>query len=243
MTIKVTVITSVLNGINTIGDCIASVAEQNYEHVEHIIIDGLSTDGTIEYIKSKGLNCYSEPDTGIYDAFNKGLSRASGDIIHILNADDYYAHNNVISQVVATMAKEKSNLCHGYIAQINATGEVVKRVGKHVDKKELLNKMRIAHPSVFIVKSVYDKHGGFSQGFRVAGDHEFLLRIWSSVTISFIPEVLVKMRLGGISNSQVELSYRESMAAAIMHGFSPLKALNRYYLELLKAKLLDIISR
>jgi glycosyltransferase involved in cell wall biosynthesis len=238
MSIKVTVITSVLNGNATIEECIASVKSQDYNNIEHIIIDGSSTDNTVELVLSQGLQCISEPDTGVYDAFNKGLLNATGDIIHILNADDYYAHDQVISQAVATMVQEKTDLCHAYIAQINRQGSLVKRVGKNVNKKELLKKMRVAHPSVFVTKAVYEKYGYFSQGFKVAGDHEFLLRIWPFINISFIPDVVVKMRLGGVSNSQVELSYRESMAAAIMHGANPLRAAARYYLELIKNKLL-----
>ena len=102
--------------------------------------------------------------------------------------------------------------------------------------------MRIAHPSVFVRKTVYEKYGLFSQGFTIAGDHEFLLRIWDPIKISFVPEVAVKMRLGGISNSQVELSYRESMAASLIHGASPLRALSRYYLERIKSKILIVFN-
>jgi glycosyltransferase involved in cell wall biosynthesis len=237
MSVKVSVITPVLNGITTIADCISSVKQQDYDNIEHIIIDASSTDGTVEYIASQKVKYISEADTGVYDAFNKGIKLATGDIIHILNADDYYANDRVVSTVVAKLEFESTDLCHGYITQMNRQGEPVKRVGKSLDKHELLSKMRVAHPSVFIRKNVYLKYGYFSQGFKVAGDHEFLLRIWDLVDISFLDEICVNMRLGGISNSQVELSYRESMAAAIMHGAAPWKAMCRYYLELVKSKL------
>ena len=236
MSVKVSVITPVLNGIATIADCISSVKQQDYDNIEHIIIDANSTDGTVEYIVNQNVKYISEDDTGVYDAFNKGLKLATGDIIHILNADDYYANDHVVSSMVEKLETEQTDLCHGYITQINKHGQPIKRVGKSLDKRELLSKMRVAHPSVFIRKNVYLKHGYFSQGFKVAGDHEFLLRIWDSVSISFLDEVCVIMRLGGISNSQVELSYRESMAAAIMHGAPPWKAMCRYYLELMKSK-------
>jgi glycosyltransferase involved in cell wall biosynthesis len=238
MSIKLTVITPVLNGCNTIADCINSVKSQDYKNIEHIIIDGNSSDGTVELVLSLGLQCISETDTGVYDAFNKGLLHATGDIIHILNADDFYANSQVVSKAITTMTLEQSDLCHGYIEQIDEQDNVVKRVGKKVNKRELLKKMRVAHPSVFITKTIYAKYGHFSQGFKVAGDHEFLLRIWSTVKVSFLPEVFVKMRLGGISNSQIELSYRESMAASLLHGSSPLSALFRYYFELIKSKIL-----
>jgi glycosyltransferase involved in cell wall biosynthesis len=236
MSIKVSIITPVLNGMATIADCISSVKQQDYDNIEHIIIDANSTDGTVEYIAKQNLKYISEDDTGVYDAFNKGVKLATGDIIHILNADDYYANGHVISSMVKKLESDQSDLCHGYITQLNSQGHPVKRVGKNLDKRELLSKMRVAHPSVFIRKNVYLKYGYFSQGFKVAGDHEFLLRIWDSVNISFLDEVCVIMRLGGISNSQVELSYRESMAAAIMHGAPPWKATCRYYVELMKSK-------
>ena len=237
MSLKVSVITPVLNGITTIADCISSIKNQTYKNVEHIVIDACSIDGTAEYVTSQGIHCLSEADTGVYNAFNKGVKLATGDIIHILNADDYYAHDNVISNVVEKLETEQTDLCHGYIMQVNSQGQFVKRVGKQIGKSELLTKMRVAHPSVFVRRDIYLKYGYFSQGFKVAGDHEFLLRIWDSVSISFIDDVCVKMRLGGLSNSQVELSYRESMAAAIMHGAQPWQAGLRYYYELLKNKI------
>jgi len=236
MSVKVSVITPVLNGISTIADCITSVKQQDYDNIEHIIIDANSIDGTVEYIASQKVKYISETDTGVYDAFNKGVKLATGDIIHILNADDYYANGHVISSMVEKLTSENTDLCHGYITQLNRQGQPVKRVGKSLDKRELLSKMRVAHPSVFIRKNVYEKYGYFSQGFKIAGDHEFLLRIWDLVNISFLDEVCVIMRLGGISNSQVELSYRESMAAAILHGTPPWRATCRYYLELVKSK-------
>lgn len=237
MTIKVSVITPVLNGIATIADCIASVKKQNYPNIEHIVIDACSTDGTVAYLELQQIKYLSEVDTGVYDAFNKGIKLATGDIIHLLNADDYYENDYVVSDVVAKMQAEQADLCHGYIAQIDDKGAFVKRVGKALAKKELLSKMRVAHPSVFVRSNVYLEYGYFSPAFKVAGDHEFLLRIWDTIRISFIDKVCVNMRLGGISNSQVELSYRESMAAAIIHGAKPWQAGVRYYYELFKNKI------
>jgi len=231
---KVIVVTPVLNGEQTIKDCLESVKMQDYPFVEHLCVDGNSSDGTLDIITKSGVKYISGQDAGIYDAFSKGVIAADGDIIHILNADDFYASKNIVSSAVDFMQKHELDLCHGYIEQIDVKGKSIRRVGCIQDKKALLSKMRVAHPSVFVKKSVYNKYGVFSVGFKVAGDHEFLLRVWDKVAVGFLPIVFVKMRLGGASNSQVDLSYRESMAAAILHGRSPLRGVIRFYWETIK---------
>ncbi|MCF6354351.1 MAG: glycosyltransferase [Candidatus Polarisedimenticolaceae bacterium] len=232
---KVTVITPVLNGASTISRCINSVKAQDYKDIEYIIIDGGSTDDTVEIIQSCGIQYISEPDAGIYDAFNKGIRAATGEIIHILNADDMYAATDVITRMVNHMISLQLSVGHGYVEQINQAGQVIKRIGKDVSKQELLSKMRVAHPSAFIRKHVYLKYGGYSVGFKIAADHEFFLRIWDACHVGFLPIVTTKMRLGGASNSQVELSYRESLSASILHDANPIKAIVRYYYERLKS--------
>ncbi len=232
---KITVITPVLNGASTINKCINSVKEQNYRDIEYIIIDGGSTDNTVNIIKSSGVKYITEPDAGIYDAFNKGIRAATGEIIHILNADDMYAHHDVVAQMVTHMTDLQLDICHGYVEQINSAGKVVKRIGKETSKQELLSKMRLAHPSTFVRKRVYQSYGGYSVGFKIAADHELFLRVWNSTHIGFLPIVTTQMMLGGASNSQIELSYRESLSACILHGANPVSALCRYYYELLKS--------
>ena len=233
---KVTVVTAIFNGEETIQDCIDSVKIQDYPYIEHLIIDGASTDGTLDALKKSGLKYISEKDAGIYDAFSKGVMMAEGDVIHILNADDFYASNDIVSSAINFMQQNNLDLCHAYIEQIADDGKIFKRIGQNQDKTALLSKMRVAHPSVFVKKDIYNKFGSFSTGFKVAGDHEFLLRVWDGVVVGFMPIVFVKMRLGGVSNSQIGLSYRESMAASLLHGQSPLKAAIRYYWEIIKNK-------
>ncbi len=235
---KVTVVTAVLNGVSTIADCVASVRAQSYANIEHLVVDGGSTDGTIELLESMGVSSISSHDTGIYDAFNKGIRLATGDVIHILNADDKYKNNKVVDDVITKLSETGADICHGKIEQTLDTGEVHRIVGKDVDFTQLRKKMWVAHPSVFVRRDVYSTYGLYSEGFRIAADHEFLLRVWSKVSITFLPNILVTMRLGGASNSQVELSYRESMAASIIHGAYPLKAVTRYYFERVKSLLL-----
>lgn len=231
---KLTVITPVLNGAKTIRECLVSVKSQDYSFIEHLVIDGGSCDGTLDILKEEGVAYVSEKDAGIYDAFSKGVRVAQGDFVHILNSDDFYASDDVASKIITYMCNNDFDLCHGFIEQIDYTGKIVKRVGRAQDKNALLKKMKVAHPSVFVKKAVYDIYGTFSCGFKIAGDHEFLLRVWDKVNIGFLPMVLVKMRLGGTSNSQIILSYRESMAATILHGAIPLKAVMRYYYEIFK---------
>ncbi|MAG76691.1 MAG: glycosyl transferase [Colwelliaceae bacterium] len=235
---KVTVVTAVLNGVSTIAECIASVQAQSYANIEHLVVDGGSTDGTIELLESMGVSFISSRDAGIYNAFNKGIRLATGDVIHILNADDKYKNNKVVEDVMSKLSETAADICHGRIEQTSDTGEVLRLVGRDINLTQLRKKMWVAHPSVFVRREVYSTYGLFSEGFKVAADHEFLLRVWSKVNITFLPEVLVTMRLGGASNSQVELSYRESMAASVIHGAHPLKAVTRYYFERAKSLLL-----
>ncbi len=232
---KVTVITPVLNGENTIRRCIDSVKSQDHKEIEHIIIDGGSTDGTVEIIQSCNIPHTCGPDAGIYDAFNKGIQSATGEIIHILNADDMYAATDIVTRVVKHMTRLQLDICHGYVAQTDKAGQTVKQIGKETSRQELLSKMRLAHPSAFIRKQIYLAHGAYSVGFKIAADHEFFLRIWNASHIGFLPIVITKMELGGASNSQVELSYRESLAASILHGANPITATIRYYYERLKS--------
>jgi glycosyltransferase len=234
---KVSIITPTLNCAATIDDCLQSVASQGYDNIEHIIIDGGSSDGTQDLARRFGTNVISEPDTGIYDAINKGLAQATGEIIHILNADDWYRHEGVISRVVEFMGEKSLDVCHARVELVDRNKSVTKVIGFDISRGQLLRKCKVAHPAVFVRRSVYERYGGFSTGFRIAGDHEFMLRIWDKVKIGFLPEVTTRMRLGGASTRQVSRSYRESMAAALLHGQNPTLAVLNYYYELLKSRL------
>jgi len=237
---KVSVITPTLNCAATLVKCIESVASQNYKNTEHIVVDGKSTDRTLEVLKSHNVSFISENDTGIYDALNKGIARASGEIIHILNADDWYKHETVLSRMVTFMVDQDLDVGHAKVEQVDSKGSLVRTIGYDVTHSKLLRKCKVAHPAVFVTRSVYERFGNFSTGFRIAGDHEFFLRIWNEVKVGFLPEVITVMRLGGVSNSQVSSSYRESMAAALLNGQSPFAALINYYYELLKSAVLQL---
>lgn len=232
----VSVVTPTYNALATIEACCDSVAGQDYSPVEHIVVDGASTDGTVTVLQNRGIHYTSTPDVGIFDAMSKGVRMASGEFVHILNADDRYTHSSVLSTILRAMNAQGWDVCHARMVQVTKSGRVVRVIGRDIDKRQLLKKMRVAHPTVVVRRAVYERYGAFSVGFRVAGDYEFLLRIWDRVRVGFIDEVLVQMAIGGNSTrpeNSVQ-AYRESMAAAVVHGAHPVPATVRCSYEIAK---------
>lgn len=215
---RVSIITPCFNGEKTIRQCIDSIRMQDYPEIEHIVVDGGSRDGTLKVLDSLNVSYVSGPDAGIYDAMNKGIKLATGDVVGILNCDDFYADQKVISDVVECFHRTRCDICHGKIVQVDSNEISIWTVGGDFSRAQLLRKMRVAHPSVFVKSDVYQRFGGFSVGFRIAGDYEFLLRIWGKVKISYLDRVMVRMRMDGVSQSNVNASYRESLAAVVLHG-------------------------
>lgn len=204
---KVSIVTVVFNGVTTIEDCIESISGQTYPDMEHIIIDGGSTDGTQEIIKKheKHISGWtSEPDNGIYDAMNKGIAMTTGDIIGILNADDIYADNHVIADVIKTFAENKTETCYSDLMYVdrNNTDKVV-RYWKSGDfhKERFRQGWMPPHPTFFVKKNVYERYGLLNLDFPLAADYELMLRFLykHGVSTRYIPKVLVKMRTGGTS--------------------------------------------
>jgi glycosyltransferase len=240
---KVSIVTPVYNGEKTIARCIESVLSQSHPDIEYLIIDGGSTDNTVNIIKDYGVRYISECDAGVYDAFNKGIRISSGEIVHILNSDDVYRGSDRVALVIEVMEEKKLDVCHGYVELCNENNQNRKLIGKNVTKHELLKKMRVAHPSTFVRRQVYETYGTFSVGFKVAADHDFLLRIWDDVEVGFIPEIIVDMSVGGISTSQYKTSYAESFAASLINGYSPWEGFINYNYEMIKNYILDVIKR
>jgi len=205
---KVSIITSVFNSSKTIEDCIKSLFNQSYKDIEHIIIDGGSSDGTLDIIykyKDKIAKVVSEPDNGIYDALNKGIRLASGDIIGILHSDDFYAHNRVIENVACIFKKENIDNCYGdlqYISKENPYKIIRYWKVSPYSQRKLKYGWQIPHPTFFIKKWVYDKYGYFNTDFKISADYELMLRflVRHRITTYYLPEVLVRMRMGGLSN-------------------------------------------
>jgi len=209
--VKVSIITVVFNGKDTISDCIDSVLTQDYKDIEYVIIDGNSSDGTVELIKSYGDRIFkltSEPDKGIYDAMNKGLKMASGEIVGILNADDFYSDSKVISDVVRSFNNIGIEGVYGDLQYVSADDKLrVTRnwISGNYKKGSFLNGWMPPHPTLFLKKSVYDKVGLFRLDMGSAADYELMLRIIhkTGIKIAYVPRVLVKMRAGGVSNSSI----------------------------------------
>ncbi len=209
---KISVITVVYNNVNTIQYAIDSVVNQNFKDIEYIVVDGASTDGTLEILEKNKARIdvlISEPDNGIYDAMNKGLRAATGDIIGTLNSDDFYANANVLKKVSDCFNEFKCNSVFGdliYVKNNNIEKNV--RYWKSSEYKPGKFKMgwHPAHPTFFVEKEIYGKYGLFNTDLKIAADYELMLRFLEKYKISscYIPEVLVKMRLGGTSNQSLK---------------------------------------
>lgn len=209
---KISIITVVYNGASTIQSCIDSVLSQNYPSIEYIIVDGNSKDGTQALIDQYGkriAHFVSEPDKGIYDAMNKGISLATGEYIGILNADDFYANNQVISDVVKALKESNAQGSYGDLQYVDAVNEnLVKRnwVSGAFKKDAFLYGWMPPHPTFFISKKCYEKWGTFRLDMGSAADYELMLRMIhkEKISLAYIPKVLIKMRVGGVSNSTLE---------------------------------------
>ena len=205
---KISIITATYNSLQNIEQCINSVLSQTYKNIELIIIDGESTDGTIEYlrnIKDARIKVISEPDSGIYEALNKGTNLASGDIIGILHSDDFYIHNDILTKINTAFQEQNIDALYGdllYVDELN-TDEIIRywKSGKYNPKKWLWGWMP-PHPTVFIKKECYQKYGNFNLSLWGASDYELMLRFMykHKISVTYLPEVLVKMRIGGQSN-------------------------------------------
>jgi len=210
MSIKISIITPVLNVEKTIRECLESVKKQSHGS-EHIIIDGGSTDGTLEIIRAYQNSIdiiISEPDRGVYDAINKGIALATGDIIGTLNGNDFFANNDVLEKVSKMFADTQVDSCYGDVNYVDAqnTRRVVRswRSGGY-DRKTFYWGWMPPHPTFFVRKTVYERYGKYNIEFGSAADYELMLRFLLKFKIStaYIPEVLVNMRAGGMSNSSI----------------------------------------
>lgn len=207
---KVSIITATYNSSNTIADTLDSIKNQSYSNIEHIIIDGASIDDTIEIIKNQAPYCtiHSEKDQGIYDAMNKGIAIAKGDIIGILNSDDFYASNDIIEKVVQLFEKENCDAVYGDLIYVD--GADLTKVKRHwkagpYQKNHFLYGWMPPHPTFFVRRAVYEQYGGFNLNLFTAADYELMLRFLYryGIKVAYLQEVMVKMRTGGASNQSI----------------------------------------
>ncbi|MDR1162517.1 MAG: glycosyltransferase [Candidatus Accumulibacter sp.] len=227
--LKITVVTVSFNAVRTIGRTLDSVAAQDYPAIEHIVVDGASTDGTLGVVESREKNLarfVSEPDRGIYDAMNKGLDLATGDIVCFLNADDFYATPQVLGRVADKLESLGVDALIGDLAYFSpdAPDRVVRRFNSgRFSPERLAYGWMPAHAAFFMKREIYERVGRFKIDYRIAGDFEFIARAFSkeSIRYCYFPEILVKMQLGGISNAGLGarlLSNREILRACRENG-------------------------
>jgi glycosyltransferase involved in cell wall biosynthesis len=229
---KISVITACYNSAETIADTLKSVTSQTHPDIEYIIVDGASTDNTlsiIEQYKSRITRIESGKDGGIYFALNKGLSLATGDIIAFLHADDVYASNEVLAHVAAQFERSGAESLYGDLNYVDRSdlSKVVRRWVSGPYSKNLFRKGWMPpHPSFFLHRSCYEKYGNFNTGFKTAADYELMLRMLHvhKVSVTYLPEVLVLMRTGGVSNANLRnriRANREDRKAWQINGVKP----------------------
>ncbi len=216
--VKVTIITVCYQSAHTLRDAIDSVLCQQGVDIEFVVVDGRSSDGTVELLKEYGSRItrwVSEPDGGIYDAMNKGVSMATGDLIGFLHADDLLAHSRIIADMLDIVEKNNADVIYGdlvYVQKDNPA-QIVRYWKSKPFVLSLLRKGWMPpHPTVYIRKELFDKTGFFNVTYRISADYDFLLRLLStpSIRVAYLPQIVVRMRVGGASNRSIGNIIRKS---------------------------------
>lgn len=228
MVARISIITVCFNSALTISDTLRTVAEQSYPNVEHIIIDGASSDGTLDVVKRyPHPSCVlSEPDLGIYDAMNKGIAQCTGDIVGILNADDFYPHQGVLQRVAKEFEKPGIEATIGDICFVdpnNLHRKVRYYSARRWSPGRFARGFMPPHPAFFTWKRNYETLGYYKLGYKIASDYELLVRFLAvhKLSYGYIPEPLVHMRAGGVSNESLKSRYvlnREIVQACTENG-------------------------
>ena len=227
---KISIITATYNSAATVHDTLSCIASQEYPFIEHLIVDGLSKDNTLEIVEGFDhiAKVICEKDNGIYDAMNKGVQFATGDIIGILNSDDFYTGPSILSKVVKSFEDPAVEAVYGdlqYVKQHNT--DVIIRTWKAgaFQKKSLYYGWMPPHPTFFVRRHMYEKAGLFNTSLRSAADYELMLRMLLkyNACVRYIPEVLVKMRSGGMSNASLKNRLKANKEDAMAWKLNELK--------------------
>jgi len=210
--LKISIITVCYNSEKYIKYAIESVINQTYPNIEYIIVDGASKDKTVDIIKSYGnkiTKFISEPDKGIYDAMNKGIKMATGDVVAILNSDDFYINNNVISSVINELESKQTDCLFAdliYVDEHDTDKQIRYWKSKPFVPNSFIKGWHPAHPTFIVKNEVYRKLGYFSLKYKLAADFELMLRFLEKHQISscYFPQAIIKMRLGGATNKNLK---------------------------------------
>lgn len=203
---KISIITITYNSAKTLPRALESVQGQTYGEIEHIIVDGASTDGTKAMIEAyakqhNNVRWISEPDEGIYNALNKGIRMATGDVIGFLHSDDVFFSPDSVAQIAAAFADETVDVVYGDLQYCNGDKVTRRWVSNAFDPCALKFGWMPPHPTVYVRKKVYEQVGPYDEWFRISADYDMILRIFTAGYKSqYIPTVLVKMETGGASN-------------------------------------------
>ncbi|WP_439154836.1 glycosyltransferase family 2 protein [Yoonia sp.] len=215
---KISVVTAVFNGGDTLPRAVGSLCSQTHNDVEHVVQDGGSTDGTLAWLRAyghPGMTLVSAADSGIYDAINAGISRASGDVIGLLHADDYLADADVLARVAAVFADPAIDGVYGDLQYVSRDDDtrVIRHWSAGVYTPDRLRRGWMPpHPTLYLRREVFTRWGLYDTSYRIAGDYDGMLR-WlttGQVRLAYIPHVMVQMRLGGVSNRSLAQLLRKS---------------------------------
>jgi glycosyltransferase involved in cell wall biosynthesis len=211
--VKISIVTVTYNSISTIENCLSSIIKQTFKDIDYVVVDGSSTDGTLDLLKrnSKYISTLvSQPDNGIYDAMNKGISLAKGDIIGFLNSDDLYVNNKIIDRVAKVFSEDPLiESCYAdliYVDQKN-TSKIIRYWQSNKFKSgAFLKGWSPPHPTFFVRSSIYKRYGSFNLNYKFASDVELMMRLIevNKIRVKYIPEIWVKMRTGGVSNKSLK---------------------------------------
>ena len=214
----ISVVTAVYNRAATVGEALDSVLSQVSADVEPVVIDGASNDGTLEVIepyRPRLSVCISEPDSGVYDALNKGIEQSRGDVIGFLHADDLFADNRVLERIGLAFERTGADAVYGDLVYVDKNDPL--RVVRYWQagsyrKDRLLSGWMPPHPTFYVKRSVYERLGVFDTRYRIAADYDSILRFLfvAGIDVAYVPEVLVRMRTGGLSNRSLSTITRKS---------------------------------
>lgn len=235
--IKVSIITVCFNSAKTLEQTIKSVINQSYNNIEYIIIDGGSTDGTLDIIKKyedKITYWVSEPDNGLYDAMNKGIRIASGEIIGIINSDDWY-NQGAFEEVVNCFAKSDCEIVYGDMITVADTGVLLRKCAAKINQDHIYFRMIYSHATVFVKRYVYEKYGVFDCRYKIVADYDAMLRFYSQgVVFTYLPFDVAFFRIGGVSTTKMWRCRRELKKVALTVLKNKPEAEKQNYLPLVR---------